>query len=211
MSHAVATPRLRLRAIEQKDYSILHRWRNQPRYIRLCSDRRAVVSYDQFVDELKLEFSRSRHSQFLIERTKDGISIGTVFAYGLNLSDGHVFVTIYVDEQYEYLGYGPEAFSALLLFLFDILPLRKVYLEVFSYNHNSLSTIQGAGLTQEGCFREHRFFDGKYWDIYRFAILRSELAIPTRFLDRLRRRVALSAVHDSGSQNDSRRSRKGGA
>ena len=42
------TSRIVLRPIEESDYPVLHKWRNEFRFISLFSARREVVSFENF-------------------------------------------------------------------------------------------------------------------------------------------------------------------
>lgn len=186
------TRRIMLKPIEESDYPVLHKWRNEFRFLSLFSARREVVSLDNFIKEIRREFERNRHLQFMILRKKDAAVLGTTFSFKLNQVDGYIFVNIYISEEYENRGYGAEAVAVLVCYLFKFLPIHKVCLEVFEYNCLSLSTLRNAvsscGFREEGCFKEHRFFDGKYYDVFRFAILRDSLDKIESLLQRFKNR-----------------------
>lgn len=169
------TRRLRLRPIEDGDMKLLHRWRNDPRFLALCSVRRTVVGFEDFTAELRRDFERDRHLQLMIELKSKSTIIGTVYSYNLNLIDGNIFLTIYLEEEYERKGYGAETVAIFLDYLFATFPLHKIYFEVYDYNRLSLSTLQTAGFVEEGRFKEHRFVGGKRYDLIRFAFFREGL------------------------------------
>ncbi|MDP3764065.1 MAG: GNAT family protein [bacterium] len=173
------TSRITLKPIEDSDYPTLHRWRNESRFLALFSAKREVVSPENFTKELAREFERNRHLQFIVLRKKDVVALGTIFSFNFNHIDGYIFVNVYIDENYENRGYGAEAIVVIVRYLFKFLPIHKICFEVFEYNCLSLSTMRNAvssyGFCEEGCFKEHRFFDGKYYDVFRFAILRDSL------------------------------------
>jgi len=180
--------RVLVRPAETKDLRLLYTWRNQADFIELCSARRRIVGYEEFVEEFHRDLDGDRHIQCVIERLKDQTTIGTVFSYNLNLVDGFVFVTIFVDEHYRRLGYSVEAMALFLDYLFTTLPLHKIYMEVYGYNDASLSVVRRAGFAQEACFKEHRYLDGKRHDLFRFALFRDKSQVVKDFLARLRLR-----------------------
>lgn len=184
------TARIILRPIDEKDYPLLNRWRNEQRFMMLCSARRHFVTSDQYAAELKRDFERDRHLQFIIELTKgeEKIPIGTIYSYLLNLIDGHVFITAYIDEDHELMGYGAEAVAILLCYLFESFPIHKVYFEAISYNDLSVSTMKSADFAEEGRFKEHRFFADKRYDLIRFAVYRKSYKKYSRLLARFRAR-----------------------
>ena len=107
-------------------------------------------------------------------------SIGFIYSFGLNLTDGYVFINTFIGESSRQKGYGAEASVLLTCYLFNSFPLFKVYYEAFGYNNSSLSMMRTAGLHEEGCFRGHRFWEGEHHDVVRFAAYRDRL-------DRIRR------------------------
>lgn len=183
--YTLTARRVILRPIEQKDLSLLHKWRNDPMFISLCSARRSVIGYEEFISELRHDLERDRHIQCIIELNGKGIPIGTIYSYGLNLADGYVFITIYLPKEYQHRGFGPESVALLLKFLFDSLPLNKVYMEAYDYNQLSLSPLRNFGFREEGRFKEHRFFSGARHDLIRFAIYRADLERISALIARL--------------------------
>jgi len=169
--------RINLRPIEEKDNILLHEWRNESNFIELFSNRRNPVSLEKFVLEMKRDSERNRHLQFMIELQigEKKKSIGTIFAYDLNLTDGYIYISTYVVNEYWGKGYGIEACVLLTYHFFNTLPLHKIYFELFSYNKPSLSSLVGMGLSEEGRFRGHRFFEGQRHDLLRYAIYRDSL------------------------------------
>ncbi|MBI2099997.1 MAG: GNAT family N-acetyltransferase [Candidatus Vogelbacteria bacterium] len=188
MAELLSTGRILLRPICEKDYQQLHIWRNEPRFLKLVSPKREVVDYQSFVLELKREFERGRHQQFMLELNSNRLVIGTVYSFNLNLIDGYVFVNAYTDEGYECSGYGAEAVIGLLCYLFGCWPIHKICCEVFEYNDLSLSCLKNAGFVEEGRFREHRFWDGKRYDVIRLALYRTNLGKCRSLLQRFQER-----------------------
>lgn len=145
------TRRINLRPIEETDLMILHRWRNEPRFLNFCSVRKNLVTFEEFVNEFRYDIEHDRHLQLIIERLSDPIQIvGTLYSYSFNLIDGHCFITIYLDQKYDRRGYGVEATALFLYHLFESYPLNKIYMEVYDYNRSSWSNLEGAGFVLEG-------------------------------------------------------------
>jgi RimJ/RimL family protein N-acetyltransferase len=163
-----------LRQIDESDLLTLHEWRNSPSYMGLCSTRRNTVSLCEFRREIAKDFSRDRYLQCIISRKNE--AIGTIYAYGLNRSDGHVFVTTYVKPGYEKSGSGAEAFILFVYHLFESLSLYKVYSEVYSYNQHSLSCLKNGGFIEEGRFVGHRLHAGQRFDLVRLSLFRERVA-----------------------------------
>ena len=52
--------------------------------------------------------------------------------------------------------------------------LYRIEAEVIAFNKVSVKMVEGLGFVKEGILREAKYSNGKYWDIYRYGILRSE-------------------------------------
>lgn len=180
--------RIRLRPVEEKDYPLLHKWRNESKFLALVSPKRELVNFDKFALEMKRAFERDRHLQFMIELKETGLAVGTIYSFGLNLTDGYVFINVYVDEKYERFGYGAQAGILLLCYLFDFFPIFKVYFDVFGYNSHSLSTLTSAGFKEEGRFVGHRFYEGQRFDVIRFAAFRDSIQRIRKIEERISKR-----------------------
>jgi len=160
-----------LRKIDQScDLPILLKWRNDNNFIRLCSTRRNKVTAEQFIRELSLDFAHDRHLQYLIIRLSDDVPLGTIYDYNYNQTDKHAFVTIFICDEFESMGYGAEAFGIFCHHLFNVYSLYKIYVEVYAYNEHSLKCLKGGGFVEEGRFKGHRWLGGQRFDLIRLAL-----------------------------------------
>jgi ribosomal-protein-alanine N-acetyltransferase len=185
MEELLETRRIKLLPLEEKHLPTLHTWRNDPVFLENCTNRRDNIAYDEFVLELKNDFDRDLHEQFLIQLKSNGELIGTVYSYGLKKADAYAFVTIFLAEQFRTLGYSIDAMALCLNHLFTEHQLYKIYMEVYEYNRQSLSVIRNAGFMEEGRFTEQRLHNGKRFDVLRYAVFRDQLTRITDFLHRL--------------------------
>jgi RimJ/RimL family protein N-acetyltransferase len=173
----IKTSRLILKDVDEDEIPILHAWRNSDTFRRFCSTRRNVVSLEDFKQEYVRDLESDRYLQLMIIKKSSHEPIGTVWAYNINLTDGYVFITTFLEPNYHKIGYGIESFVGTIIYLFDTLPtLHKIYTEAYSYNHHSVSIMQKAGFLEEGIFLEHRLIDEKRYDLHRFAFYRRQLS-----------------------------------
>jgi RimJ/RimL family protein N-acetyltransferase len=96
--------KIHLRLVEKSDYSTLREWRNSENFLRLFSFRRSLVTPDQFEIEMKKGVEKGRFLQFVIVTNKTEKPIGTLYAYGLDIANGHVFIGTYVADLYRGTG-----------------------------------------------------------------------------------------------------------
>lgn len=174
-----------LREIQESDIPILYEWRNREDYRTLCSTRRNVVSLEEFQTELENDFTRDRHVQYMII-VQDKI-VGTIFSYGLNMTDGFVFFTLFLIPEYRQKIYGTVATIKFVDWLFDEFDLFKVYVEVYSYNVQSLKPLKKFGFVEEGRFCGHRLQGGERHDLIRLAFFAEQHGRLKQFLSRLNR------------------------
>lgn len=182
----IGNERVVLQPIRQDDLQLLHRWRNDEDYCRLCSIRRSEIDYSKFVLELERDFKNDRHEQFLIFEKDRQEAIGTIFSYNLNRTDGYAFITLYLEKPYRGRGRGIEAAIIFCKYLFQKFGLYKIYFETYSYNRFSLNILRKIGITEEGCFKGHRFLEGKRYDLFRFAAFSEDIGKTEDLLRRLR-------------------------
>ncbi len=176
----IETPRLLLyqtKPENEKDMKSLLEYRNEEDYRNFCSNKRKLLSYDEFLSEYSQEFSKSRHLQLIIKHKKDKEFIGTIFSYGLNIYDGYIFVTIFLKNLYRGKGYAPEAIVYFIKFLFDNFSLYKIYMDVYEHNKLSLQTLKKRGAIVEGIFKKHRIYKNQRYDLYRFAVYQKDFKI----------------------------------
>lgn len=181
---------MRLRPIEESDLRTLYVWRNESEYLSLFSPRRTVISYEKFVAEHKRDMERERHLQFIAEIVGRNRVLGTIYSYNFNLVDGHVFMGGYMPKDTRGLGYGAITCMLYISYLFEFFPLHKIYFEALGYNKFSLPLLQNFGFTEEGRFREHRFYDGERHDLIRMAVYRDGLGKIQSLLSKLSKKYA---------------------
>ncbi len=180
------TKRVRLVPLRDVHLPILHHWRNSATFLRNCTNRRSGIDYSGFVAELNGDFRRDRHEQFVVQRKSDGEFIGTVYSYNFNRVDAYAFITIFLQDDKQHLGYGVDGVALLLQHLFTTRGLFKVYMEVYEYNSAVINVIKKTGvMTEEGRFRKQRLWNGERYDVVRFAIFIDSLVAINNFLSKL--------------------------
>jgi RimJ/RimL family protein N-acetyltransferase len=186
MKITIETKRLYQRDITEDNIETLYLWRENEVFRKFCSVRRDSVSFEEFKEELATDFKRDRFKQLIAFRKKNNQPVGTIWAYNLNLTDGYVFITTFVNPEYEKSGYGIELFAAMMSFLFQELPeLHKIYTEAYSYNTHSISIMKNFGFLEEGVFPDHRLFNGNRYALHRLAFYREQFISRIDFIQKL--------------------------
>lgn len=71
-------------------------------------------------------------------------------------------------------GIGSLMEVAALDYAFNELKLEKLYCEVLEFNDSVIKFHKKHGFEQEGIFKKHHFSKGRYWDVHRLAIFKSD-------------------------------------
>jgi len=71
-------------------------------------------------------------------------------------------------------GIGTRMEFLALEYSFEDLGLHKLYCEVLEFNESVINLHKKFGFKIEGILREHHFYEDRYLDIYRLALLASE-------------------------------------
>lgn len=152
-------------------FPLLHRWESDGTSLHLWAGRRAILSYSEFEESLRVRLRNYFHLFFVLSAQE--IPVGFVYSYDVSLTDGIAFVTVYLAPEKRRLGLGVKATALFVDYLFAQQPIRKVYCDVFEYNAHSLAVLKNAGFEVEGCLLEHHFFRGAYHALFRLAIKRA--------------------------------------
>ncbi len=141
------TRRIRLREIQEEDFTTLFRWRNSEKFRLLLHYNTNMICYDEFCDEFTADSACHKY-QYLVEKKKDRIPVG--FAYVDTFSEQYrsCFINLFIDEPFEKKGYGLDAFVLFGLFLFQHAALKKLFAHAFDFNDHSLSCIRHIGMRE---------------------------------------------------------------
>ncbi|UOE84960.1 GNAT family N-acetyltransferase [Vibrio splendidus] len=110
--------------------------------------------------------------QLAVESKDSGKFIGTVC---LRLEgDKQASMGCALSRETQGKGLSIEASEALADFGFSELGIHRIYAETISKNLAAIKLCKSLGMKQEACFKDHRFFKGKWWDTVRLAVVRSD-------------------------------------
>ena len=171
-SPAFCTRSVSLVPLEEKHFLLLREWENDIASLFLWTTRKRVSSRDEFAQTIREWADRHCHAYFVIELSAAKKIVGFIYCSNTNLNDSWGHVTTYIEPRYRKSGVGAKAHILFLDFLFSYYSFRKIYYDVYSYNKISIKTILNAGGVKEGELREHRFWKGKYYSLYKMAMYR---------------------------------------
>jgi diamine N-acetyltransferase len=163
---------VRLRAPERSDLPAFVRWFNDAEVTEYLL-RGPPLSMEQ--EEHWYDGLLSRESKVFSIDTLDGKLIGNVGVQRIDYSDRKADIGIVIGEKdFWSKGYGTDALTVLLGYLFDELNMERVSLFVDSRNKRAYSCYRKVGFKREGVMRHDRWKDGVYVDDIMMSVLRSE-------------------------------------
>jgi RimJ/RimL family protein N-acetyltransferase len=92
--------------------------------------------------------------------------IGYVHNYDFSMRDGRCKLVVFIDESYREFGIGAIAAISFMRKLFDDYPIRRMYLDIYDYNKESLVSNLKAGFKEEGVIKNYRYHDGSFYDLH---------------------------------------------
>jgi RimJ/RimL family protein N-acetyltransferase len=167
-----------LRPAERTDIPLFVRWLSDARTTRNLALRSplGVALEEQWFDDLLQHHGRDRW-HFVICLLSDGRPVGSLDLHAIDYTSGGAGLGIQVgDAADRSKGYGADALGVLLDFAFDQLRLERVWLDVYASNPDARRLYERVGFVHEATFRHGVFRGGRYDDVDRLAILRSEWA-----------------------------------
>lgn len=167
--------RMVLRSVGRPDYPAFLRWRTELTDLHIWSSSRRVPTLEEFGTEMD---TMLRQSVVLLVIAKEAAQpIGFVQAYNFNQADGWCFFAAYLAPAYRRARYGAEAFMPFVDYIFRNFNIRKIYMDVHEFNMEFLGVaLQSGAFVEEGRFREHTWYDGRFWDMVRVALYRDRWA-----------------------------------
>lgn len=171
---ALETKRLRLRPFEECDLETLCRYRNDLEVSRYQSwedynIEHARKLYEQSCFEFNLPES---WYQIAMADISSNIILGDIGVHFL--ADEQVEIGFSISKEYQNLGYGREAVSAVIKYIFQELKKHRIYAVTDTRNIASAKLLECLRFRQEAHHKENIWFKGEWGSEYVYALLRSE-------------------------------------
>ena len=169
--------RVRFRAVEREDLTLLHGWENDSELIMFSRSKplnfaSAVQLEKQYEEWMKDE----RELHFIVELADSKEAIGTA---RLRRQDwGNVrtvdFGTYIGKKELWGKGLGRQITVALLEMAFNQFNAEQCQTWSVEYNRRAHKSLEACGFKKGGTVRQTVFVNGRRWDSYYFDILRDE-------------------------------------
>jgi len=164
-----------LRAIEESDLELLHKWANDPDIWYLLGG----WHFPQSLDSTKHWFQTLKNDhlnhRFAIE-TEDSGLIGTANLVEIDWKNNHAFHGMMLgDKDIRGKGYGIDTIMAMMKYAFEELHLARLDGSMIEYNEVSLNIYcKKLGWKEEGRLRNWYFRKNRYWDKIVVGITRED-------------------------------------
>ena len=160
-----------LRPVDLGDVGRLTAWLNDPEVTKHLSFYLPVT---RKAEEEWVRSDQPGHTRFAIE-TLEGAHIGNCGLDGVpNKRRCWSFGIFIGDRDYWDGGYGTDAAISTLAYGFVHQNLHRIHLSVEAENPRARRCYEKAGFVEEGVLREHHYDRGRYHDVVRMGILRTE-------------------------------------
>ena len=174
----LASRRVRLRPLEERDVELLARWYGDPevrRWTHLSEDPPSAQTVEAHRERYRRMRDDPRQLRWCIETT-GGHPIGDLGLVDIH-PHGRTELAITIgDRAYWSRGYGSDAISGALRYAFDNLKCRRVYLITDEDNLRAHRCFEKCGFVREGLLRGHRLRYGLPLNMLIMGLLRSEWA-----------------------------------
>ena len=153
------------------------------------SDNLVLKTVDQISDSLKAKmvldneitsmtevklYPPNLPTEFTFEIINDENVIGELKLKSFRWFNRKAELSIFILKEFRNKGFGKEAISTIIKYAFEKLNLHRLEAEVIEYNEGSKKMVEGFGFILEGRLREAKYSNGKYYDILRYGLLKSE-------------------------------------
>lgn len=154
-----------LRAVEEADLLILHKWANDPTTQDIIGNIHLPSSFEYQKNWFKNLQTDILNQRFAIETEELGI-IGLSSIIQIDWRNSHAWHGIVLgDKDIRGKGYGFDAVMATMRYAFDELNMERLDGSMIEYNELSINFYcEKLGWKKEGIRRNYYFRRGQYWD-----------------------------------------------
>jgi RimJ/RimL family protein N-acetyltransferase len=167
---------VKLRCPVREDFGLqMQLWMNDKEVTRYLVRGLFPVSLHSLQAEFDKIVSASDEMVFMVEPIGSDRAAGICGLHQINLIARHAEFRILVGEKDAWgRGVGGEALLLLMAYAFRFLGLNKVWLGVNKENTRAHRSYAKVGFREEGILRNEVWRDGRYYDVIRMSMLKSE-------------------------------------
>jgi RimJ/RimL family protein N-acetyltransferase len=169
--------RVTLRPFQPEDLPALRAWHDDAEVMQYWGDRHPILAAHACEADLAPNgrFTQFAENGYFGIQDESGRLIGRIDYEGFTLPERAAELSILIGEKETWSkGYGSEAVTLLLEWLFNDRGAHRVWLEVFPENTRAQRAYEKVGFVREGTLRETWLVDGRWHDEHVYGMLRRE-------------------------------------
>ena len=151
------------------EYSLVATDADDAELSRLVQDETALKNLSE-----TRQYSAAMPDHFVFRIEKDNRLVGEVRLQRIRWFNRKAEISILFLSEYRGKGLGSGVLQEIIRYAFNSMNLHRLEAEVYEYNSAAQKLFEGCGFKKEGTLREARYTDGRYYDIIRYGLLRSE-------------------------------------
>lgn len=167
---------VRLRPYNKEDLPLRMEYINNPEIVsRLTPEVPYPVTLYEEEKWYQSITAESDIYKFAIETLEDGKFIGGCSINHISWKNRVAAIGIFIgDKAYQSKGYGTDALTVLIDFVFQQMNINKISLCVYSFNVSAINCYKKLGFQVEGVLRQEIYKDGKYFDKILMGLFKQE-------------------------------------
>lgn len=174
----IALGSVTLRKLEPTDAEELYRYRNDSSVRSLTSSLSSGFSRADVAAWVQWHATQTDELLLAIVDSDTDRCLGHVGLYQIDHRSRRAEFGILIgDETWQGNGIGRRVTEAMLAYAFNVLNLRRIWIEILASNRRSIAAYRRFGFEDEGVLRQHEFRDGQYVDCVMLAIFRPDRAL----------------------------------
>jgi UDP-4-amino-4,6-dideoxy-N-acetyl-beta-L-altrosamine N-acetyltransferase len=166
----LSSPRIRIRAIEEADLSLIASWRSDPSVYEYFYEYLPISLREQ-KNWYEKQLNNSNEFNFIVA-DKDNKPIGTVSIYNIDRRNRKAdWGRLIIADSHRGKGFGKESLLLIMQYAFDHLNLHRLYCEVLEDNKKAKNLYELVGFKSEGLLKEGVFKHGGFKNIIPMSLL----------------------------------------
>ena len=171
----IETKRLILRAVEPQDARFLADLVNDPDVRKVIGAYDLVFPMSIGMEDRWIEaVSKSEDVHMIVMLRSTCSPLGILSVKDVNKRNGSAHLSIILQRKSWDKGYGTEAVTSVLRFLFDRKNMHRVWLRVAEHNGRAIACYKKCGFKIEGTLREDHYSGSAWHSSYLMSILESD-------------------------------------
>lgn len=163
-----------LRAVEPEDLDLLYRWENNVALWDVGNTRQPYSRFalKQYISQVDTNIYESGQLRFMIVEKSGSRTVGTVDLFDLDIHNSRIAFGLYVDADFQGMGFATAALRLVEEYVFDFLNLNQLYCHISAANEASRRMFEKEKYQTNGVLKQWIRTAGGFEDILVFQCFR---------------------------------------